>query len=42
MERRPYGKTGAQATAIGLGGAFLTYRSFAEGVATVRRALDLG
>ena len=42
METRYYGQTGAQTTAIGLGGAFLTGRSFADGVATVRRALDLG
>ena len=29
-------------TKIGLGGAFLTRSSFADGVATVRRALELG
>lgn len=33
METRYYGQTGAQTTAIGLGGAFLTGRSFADGVA---------
>ena len=42
MELRDYGKTGAKASAIGLGGAFLTHRSFADGVATVHKALDLG
>ena len=42
MEQRSYGKTGEKATLLGLGGAFLTDRSFADGVATVRCALDLG
>jgi len=42
MEQRPYGQTGATTTTIGLGGAFLTASSFADGVATVRRAFDLG
>ena len=42
MEIRDYGTTGAKATALGLGGAFLTQHSFADGVATVRKALDLG
>jgi aryl-alcohol dehydrogenase-like predicted oxidoreductase len=42
MEERPYGSTGEKATILGLGGAFLTARSFADGVATVRRAVDLG
>jgi L-galactose dehydrogenase len=42
MEIRDYGTTGAKTTALGLGGAFLTHRSFADGVATVRKALDLG
>ena len=42
MEIRDYGTTGAKATALGLGGAFLTHHSFADGVATVRKALDLG
>jgi len=42
MEQRPYGKTGERATVLGLGGAFITSRSFADGVATVHRALDLG
>jgi aryl-alcohol dehydrogenase-like predicted oxidoreductase len=42
METRSYGNTGATTTAIGLGGAFLTASSFADGVATVRRALELG
>ena len=41
MEQRPYGQTDVTTT-IGLGGAFLTASSFADGVATVRRALDLG
>lgn len=42
MEKRQYGNTGATTTIIGLGGAFLTASSFADGVATVRRAFDLG
>lgn len=42
MNPQPYGPTGALTTKIGLGGAFLTASSFADGVATVRRALDLG
>ena len=42
MKLLPYGPTGATTTKIGLGGAFLTASSFADGVATVRRALELG
>lgn len=42
METRPYGTTGRTTSIIGLGGAFLTASSFADGVATVHRALDLG
>ncbi len=42
MNPQPYGPTKATTTKIGLGGAFLTASSFADGVATVRRALDLG
>jgi aryl-alcohol dehydrogenase-like predicted oxidoreductase len=42
MKPQPYGPTGAMTTKIGLGGAFLTSNSFADGVATVRRALELG
>ena len=42
MKPQPYGPTGATTTKIGLGGAFLTASSFADGVATVRRALELG
>ncbi len=42
MKMRPYGPTDATTTQIGLGGAFLTARSFEDGVATARRALDLG
>lgn len=42
MTQRPYGPTGETTTTIGLGGAFLTASSFEDGVATVRRALDLG
>lgn len=42
MQTQPYGSTTASTTKIGLGGAFLTASSFADGVATVRRALDLG
>jgi aryl-alcohol dehydrogenase-like predicted oxidoreductase len=42
MKLQPYGSTGAMTTKIGLGGAFLTSSSFADGVATVHRALELG
>ncbi|MAG37377.1 MAG: hypothetical protein CL878_14175 [Dehalococcoidia bacterium] len=42
LERRPFGETGEQATVIGLGGAALAKYSLADGVATARRALDLG
>jgi aryl-alcohol dehydrogenase-like predicted oxidoreductase len=42
MQTRSYGSNGAQVSAIGLGGAFLTQQSFADGIATVHRALDLG
>ena len=42
LEQRPYGDTGEQVTAIGLGGAFIAQQSYADGVATVRRALELG
>ena len=42
MEERQYGTTDATTTTIGLGGAFLTASSFADGVATARRAFDLG
>ena len=42
MEHRPYGQTGKKASIIGLGGAYLTASSFADGVATVHKALDLG
>lgn len=42
MKEQAYGTTSASTTKIGLGGAFLTASSFADGVATVRRALDLG
>ena len=42
MQNRTYGSSGPQTSAIGLGGAFLTDKSFADGVATARRALDLG
>ena len=42
LETRPYGNTGEEVTVIGLGGARLYRESFTEGVATVRRALELG
>ncbi|MGY8825494.1 MAG: aldo/keto reductase [Candidatus Latescibacterota bacterium] len=42
MQTRSYGPNGPSVSPIGLGGAFLTDRSFADGVATVHRALDLG
>ena len=42
IEKRPYGTTVERVTAIGLGGASLAQLSLADGVSTVRRALDLG
>ena len=42
IETRPYGNTGERVTVIGLGGAPLGKHSFASGVATVHRALELG
>ena len=42
LETRPYGNTGDRVTVIGQGGVFLNEHSYAEGVATVRRALELG
>ena len=42
IETRPYGKTGERVTVVGLGGSPLNERSYADGVATVRRALELG
>ena len=42
IETRPYGQTGDEVTVIGLGGGGLYKLSFTEGVATVRRALELG
>ena len=42
LETHPYGKTGEEVTVVGLGGGGLYKHSFAEGVATVRRALELG
>ena len=42
LESRSYGSTGERVTVIGLGGASLDRVSTAEGIATVRRALELG
>lgn len=42
LEYRPFGSTGERVSVIGLGGANLDNYSFADGVATVRRALELG
>ena len=42
LEQRPYGNTGERTTVIGLGGAYLDKVSLADGIATVRRAIDLG
>jgi aryl-alcohol dehydrogenase-like predicted oxidoreductase len=42
MEHRPYGKTGEKTSILGLGGAYLSASSFADGVATVHKTLDLG
>ncbi len=42
MLANPYGSTDAYVTTIGLGGACLKQRSDADGVETIRRALELG
>jgi predicted aldo/keto reductase-like oxidoreductase len=42
IESRPYGSTGERVTILGLGCGALAKHSFAQGVATVRRALELG
>jgi aryl-alcohol dehydrogenase-like predicted oxidoreductase len=42
IEKRSYGKTGERVTVLGLGGAYLDRQSYPDGVATVRRALELG
>ena len=42
LEQRAYGRTGEQVTVVGLGGVGLPRVSFADGVATVHRALELG
>lgn len=42
LPQRPYGTTGQQVSAIGLGGAGLDKHSLDDGVATVRRGLELG
>ncbi|MGD2155568.1 MAG: aldo/keto reductase [Anaerolineales bacterium] len=42
LEFRPFGSTGEQVSLIGLGGAYLDKHSLADGVSTVRRALELG
>ena len=42
MEQRPFGSTGEQVSVIGLGSGFLNYHSYNDGLATVRRALELG
>ena len=42
LESRELGKTGEHVTVLGLGCGHISNHSFAEGVATVRRALELG
>jgi len=42
VEKRAFGKTGQQVSVVGLGGGGLSKHSFADGVATVQRALELG
>jgi aryl-alcohol dehydrogenase-like predicted oxidoreductase len=42
IEERNYGSTNEKVTSIGLGGGSLNKYSYSEGVATVRRALELG
>ncbi len=42
LEQRPFGRTGERVTALSLGGCGLPRVSFADGMATVHRALELG
>ncbi len=42
LEQRSFGRTGEKVSVIGLGGAALYKHSYELGVATVKRALDLG
>ena len=42
LPQRPYGTTGQNVSVIGLGGGGLDTRSLDAGVATVRRAMELG
>ncbi len=42
MEERSFGRTGERTTVLGLGGACLDKYSLRDGIATVRRALELG
>ena len=42
LTKRPFGQTGEETTAIGLGSGFLNKVSFQSGVETVQRALELG
>jgi len=42
MQLRPFGNTNENVSVIGLGSGFLNYHSYADGIATVRHALELG
>src|SRR5688572_296405 len=42
LQQRQFGRSGEQVTVLGLGGGCLNRRSYDDGVATVRRAVDIG
>ena len=42
MQLRPFGDTNENVSVIGLGSGFLNYHSYADGLATVLRALEVG
>ncbi len=42
LPQRPFGRTGENCTALGLGGGFVGFAGFDRSIATVHRALELG
>lgn len=42
LPHRPFGRSGATCTALGLGGGFVGFKGFDQAIATVHRALELG
>ncbi len=42
LPQRPFGRTGENCTALGLGGGFVGFTGFDRSIATVHRALELG